>query len=437
MSASVFDEESVRRSALRKASLRLLPLLGIGYSVSYIDRANVSFAALQMNHDLHFSASMYGLGAGLFFIGYAACEVPSNLLLLRFGARRWIARIMFTWGLLAIAMMFVRTPVQFYTLRFLLGMAEAGFFPGVIYYVAQWFPAAERARAVSRFYVAIPLSGAVMGAIAGALLNLQGRLGLAGWQWLFLVEGLPAVLLGVVFLFLLPDGPQRARWLTGEERDWIVNTLRQEDSVHTARHGENWLIVLRDKRFWYVATFLLCLLTCNYAFSLSAPVILQGLTGFTASKVGFLLTGINLLAAVAMIANARHSDRTMERYLHTGLPFLLVAAGFLVAGFSAAAWIAVPALAMTVIGSYAIIGPQWTLPPTFLRAEHAAPAFAALNTVGILGGFIGPYWMGIARDLTGSYRHGLATMTIPAFIAVVAAMALRREALAAKEKAAL
>jgi ACS family tartrate transporter-like MFS transporter len=255
MSASVFEEESIRRSALRKASLRLLPLLGIGYSVSYIDRANVSFAALQMNHDLHFSASMYGLGAGLFFIGYAACEVPSNLLLLRFGARRWIARIMFTWGLLAIAMLFVKTPVQFYTLRFLLGMAEAGFFPGVIYYVAQWFPAAERARAVSRFYVAIPLSGAVMGAIAGALLNLQGRLGLAGWQWLFLVEGLPAVLLGVVFLFLLPDGPQSARWLTGEECRWIVNTLRQEDAVHTARHGKSWMVVLRDIRFWYVATF--------------------------------------------------------------------------------------------------------------------------------------------------------------------------------------
>ncbi len=188
-------EPDLGRRALRKASLHLLPLLALAYGVAYIDRANVSFAALQMNQALHFSASIYGLGAGLFFIGYAIFEVPSNLLLVRFGARRWLARIMFTWGLLAMAMLLVRTPLQFYVMRFVLGVAEAGFFPGVIFYLTQWFPAEERARSISRFYVAFPLSSAVMGAVAGALLNLQGRLGLAGWQWLFLLEGLPAVLL--------------------------------------------------------------------------------------------------------------------------------------------------------------------------------------------------------------------------------------------------
>src|SRR5580658_2767857 len=195
----------IGRSALAKASWRLLPLIGLGYGVAYMDRVNISFAALRMNQDLHFSASVYGLGGGLFFLSYALFEVPSNLFLVRFGARRWIARIMLTWGLLAMGMMFVRTPVQFYVMRFLLGLAEAGFFPGVIYYLTLWFPAQHRGKAISRFYVAWPLSSVVMGAVAGTLLNLQGRLGLAGWQWLFLVEGLPALAMSGVILLLLPD----------------------------------------------------------------------------------------------------------------------------------------------------------------------------------------------------------------------------------------
>src|SRR5271165_259930 len=206
--------QSIGRSAMRKATWRLIPLIALGYGTAYMDRVNISFASLQMNRDLHFSASIYGFGAGLFFLSYAACEVPSNLLLVRFGARRWIARIMFTWGLLAIGMMFVKTPVQFYGMRFLLGMAEAGFFPGVVFYLMQWFPAEMRARTMSRFYVSLPLSSAVMGALAGALLNLQGKLGLAGWQWLFLVEGIPPVVLGVVFLIFRPDNPAKAKWLT-------------------------------------------------------------------------------------------------------------------------------------------------------------------------------------------------------------------------------
>src|ERR1700730_10441619 len=191
-------------SALRKASLRLIPLIGIAYGVAYTDRVNISFAALQMNRDLHFSASTYGFGAGLFFLSYAACEIPSNLLLYRFGARRWLARIMITWGLLAIGMLFVRTPAQFYTVRFLLGMSEAGFFPGVVFYLMQWFPPELRARTISRFYISLPLSSVFMGLIAGALLNLDGQLRLRGWQWLFLIEGMPAVLLGIAFFLFLP-----------------------------------------------------------------------------------------------------------------------------------------------------------------------------------------------------------------------------------------
>src|ERR1700693_2940699 len=205
---------AVGASAQRKASLRLIPLIAVGYGAAYMDRVNISFASLQMNRDLHFSATTYGFGAGLFFLSYAACEVPSNLLLYRFGARRWLARIMISWGLVATAMVFVRTPTQFSIGRFALGMAEAGFFPGVIFYVAQWFPVELRARSISRFYIAWPLSVVVMGALAGALMGLDGHLSLTGWQWLFGVEGFPAVILGVVFFFVLPDGPATARWLT-------------------------------------------------------------------------------------------------------------------------------------------------------------------------------------------------------------------------------
>src|SRR5665213_3415271 len=219
---------SLRKSALMKMSWRLLPLIGLGYCIAYIDRVNISFAALQMNQDLHFSAAVYGLGGGLFFLSYALFEVPSNLLLVRFGARRWIARIMLTWGVLAVGMMFVRTPMQFYVMRFLLGLAEAGFFPGVIYYLSLWFPNRHRARAISRFYVAWPLSAAIMGALAGALLSLQGRLGLAGWQWLFLAEGLPAVALSGIILVGLPDRARDAAWLSSEEKAWIGAKLADD-----------------------------------------------------------------------------------------------------------------------------------------------------------------------------------------------------------------
>src|SRR5450631_2792500 len=218
-------DHAVGRAAVRKASLRLIPLFALGYGIAYMDRVNISFAALQMNRDLHFSATVYGFGAGLFFLSYAACEIPSNLLLVRFGARRWLARIMVSWGLVAMAMVFVRTPLEFYIARFTLGLAEAGFFPGVIFYLMQWFPAELRARSITRFYIGWPLSSVVMGVLAGALMGLNGRLGLSGWQWLFLIEGLPPVILGIAFLKLLPDSPATAPWLTGAERRAVVARL--------------------------------------------------------------------------------------------------------------------------------------------------------------------------------------------------------------------
>ena len=295
----------VAASAQRKAAIRLIPVIAIGYCLAYIDRVNISFASLQMNKDLHFSASVYAFGAGLFFIGYALCEVPSNLMLLRFGAKRWLARIMFTWGLLAMAMMFVNTPLEFNVLRFLLGMAEAGFFPGVIYYLTLWFPARMRARAVSRFYIALPLSSVVMGSLAGWLLGLGGKLGLSGWQWLFLLEGLPPVLFSFVILKMLPDSPAHAKWLTPEEKTWLGDQLRAESAGAHLGHEAGVMQALLSPKVWLIGLFFFCSLTTSYAYSFSAPAILQGVTGWSVTHVGYLVACFGFAGALAMLLERR------------------------------------------------------------------------------------------------------------------------------------
>jgi MFS transporter, ACS family, tartrate transporter len=425
--SSATGDSVIGRSAVRKASWHLLPLFAFGYGTAFMDRSNISFAALQMNHDLHFSATVYGFGAGLFFLSYAACEIPSNLLLCRFGARRWLSRILLTWGLLAIAMMFVRTATQFYIVRFLLGMAEAGFFPGTIFYLTQWFPPHARARAISRFYISLPLSSAVMGAIAGALLNLNGRLGILGWQWLFLVEGLPALLLGIVFLLYLPDTPAHAKWLTPEESAWL--TRQVDEDAACAEHTHDVVRALRDRRVWLVAAVFFCMLSCAYAYIFSAPEVLLGLTGFSITNVGFLITAISLVSAVAMIVFAQRSDRTGERYLHSAVPYLIITLGFIIAGIFRSPWLAVPALAATVIANGALQGPQLSIPPIFLKGKSMAAGIAAMNTIGMLGGFVGPYVMGRIKDATGTYQPGFLIFAIPALIAFAILLRMRHTAL--------
>jgi len=419
--ASLLNDEALGRAALRKASWRLIPLIALGYGVAYMDRVNISFAALQMNRDLHFSASIYGFGAGLFFVSYAACEVPSNLLLYRVGARRWFARIMFTWGLLAMGMMFVRTPPQFYVMRFLLGMAEAGFFPGVIFYLAQWFPAHMRARAISRFYISLPIGSVLMGLIAGSLLELQGRAGLAGWQWLFLIEGLPAIVLSLVFLLYLPTGPVEAKWLTDNERQWILYHVNQEGPVDV--HSINIFRALSDRRVWQVSLILLSMLTCAY--TLTAPAILKAITALSNRNVGFLVAAMSLLGAPCMLLNAMHSDRTRERYFHVAIPFLIMAVCYAVGGLTTVSFLAVPALALAALSYYSLQGPLLALATSFLNGKSAAAGIATMNTIGILGGFIGPYWMGLARDHTGTYQPGLLALIIPSLLAATTVFVMR------------
>ena len=404
-------------STQRKASLRLLPVIGVGYCLAYIDRVNISFASLQMNRDLRFSATTYSIGAGLFFIGYAFCEVPSNLMMLRYGARKWLTRIMFTWGLLAMAMMFVRTPLQFDVLRLLLGIAEAGFFPGVVFYLTLWFPGSARARAVSRFYIALPLSSVVMGSLAGWLLGLNGKLGLSGWQWLFLLEGLPAALFSVVILKTLPDGPADAPWLTEDEKTWLAGQLKSDSAEAHLGHGASVLQALLSPKVWLIGTYFLCALTVSYAYSFSAPAILQGITGWTVTQVGFVVAAFGIAAALGMILNASHSDRTRERKLHCVVPCLVMGAAYACAGLASASWVVVLSLAVGFIAFNSMLGPALAVPQQFLAGRAAAAGLAAMNTITMFSGFIGPVWMGLVKDKTGHYNIGLVGLLLPSLAA--------------------
>jgi ACS family tartrate transporter-like MFS transporter len=421
------SDAAVGASAMSKATLHLIPLIALGYGAAYMDRVNISFASLQMNRELHFSATVYGFGAGLFFLSYAACEVPSNLLLYRFGARRWLARIMVTWGILAMGMLFVRTPLQFYAVRFLLGMSEAGFFPGVIFYLMQWFPHELRARAISRFYISLPLSSVFMGLIAGALLNLDGRLGLRGWQWLFLVEGLPAVLLGIAFFLFLPDGPSDAKWLTEDERHWIVRQVGQTPSKST-RHDESISAALLDPRVWQLGIFMLLMLASLYAYTFIAPDLIQRSTQLSTTVVGFILAGLSVLGALGMLFNAIHSDRMRERYWHVIPCCLFMSLGFFVCGVSIRSLIVVPALGLLILAYNSMQGPLWSLPANFLKGRSGAAGIAAINMIGIIGGFLGPYFIGFAKDLTGDYQKGLRLMALPMLLGAAIMLYLRREA---------
>jgi ACS family tartrate transporter-like MFS transporter len=416
MDAAGPDDAALERSAYRKASWRILPLIALGYAAAYIDRVNISFASLQMNRDLNFSATVYGFGAGLFFLSYAACEVPSNLLLYRFGARRWLARIMVTWGFAAMTMAFVRTPTQFYVGRFALGVAEAGFFPGVIFYVAQWFPIELRARSITRFYIAWPLSVVLMGVLAGALMGLDGQLGLRGWQWLFAAEGFPAVILGAVFFLALPDGPADARWLTEPERNALLVRIQGGTPRNAPRQAEPIGPALRDRRVWLLGIFNFCMLSSSYAYSFSAPAIVQTLSGLSITGTGFVIAAMYFLAAAAMFGNGILSDRARSPFWYVIPGCLMMSAGFLAIALSSNPGIALTGLLVLIVGHMSMQGPFWSISTRFLKGRAAAAGIALMNTIGILGGFAGPYWMGIAKDLTGNYRRGLLIMAAPMLV---------------------
>ncbi len=400
------DERALCAEAAGIAFRRLVPLLLVCYVVNWIDRVNVGFAALQMNEDLGFDPAVYGFGAGIFFVGYALFEVPSNVILYRVGARRWIARIMVTWGLLASATMFVTGETSFYALRFALGIAEAGFLPGVLFYMGNWFPNARRARAIAGFMVASPIASFIGGPLAGALLLLDGRLGLAGWQWLFLIEGLPAVALGLLVLRWLPDAPAAARWLTAGQRRALESSLRAEEAA--SRGGEtNLWRALRHPRVWHLGSIYFLGAIGTYGLSLWLPIIIRTVSGYGDFGVGVVAAVPYVAAAAGMVLIGRLSDRANERRLHAAGACFTAAAGFLGSALTASPAIALAFLSLAAFGNFGRNGPFWSLPREFLAGPAAAGGFALINTVGSLGGFVGPYLIGVVREATGEFSGGL------------------------------
>jgi ACS family tartrate transporter-like MFS transporter len=413
---------------LRRVSRRLIPFLFVVFIANYLDRVNVSFAALQMNRDLGLSGAAYGLGAGIFFLGYVPFQVPSSLLLARVGARRWIGALTMAWGCIAAAMMLVRGPASFYLLRFLLGVVEAGFFPGVIYYFTAWFPAAERARAVARFMTAIPIAQIVGGPLSGWLLDLHGRAGLAGWQWLFLLEGLPSIALGALVLVYLTDRPEGARWLPSESRDWLIARLRAERPPEPAAPRRSLARVLAMPLVWRLSVVWFLMVLVGYGQLLWLPQLIKGASGLSNLAVGVLSTVPPLAAAVAMVRIAAHSDRTGERRRHVALPSFLTALGFAAAAaLLHAPLLATAALTLVAIGIAGSFGPFWGLATWALGGAGAAAAggIALVNALGNVGGFAGPTVVGVVKDATGSFAGALLAFAGLAALAGSLALGLR------------
>jgi len=393
-------DHDVELNTMRLVSLRLLPFLFLLYIFSYLDRANVGVAALQMNNELKFSSAAFGFGAGIFFLGYALFEVPSNLILARVGARRWLARIAITWGLLACAMIWVRTPTQFYAARFLLGVAEAGFFPGVIYYLSQWFPAAYRARAISGFAIAIPLSQVLGGPLGGALLGLSGVGHLSGWQWLFLIEGLPSVFLGVAVLGYLTERPEDARWLSTEQRGWLSRRLERERQQIVAAHISP-LRALGNPLVWVLTVPYFASYAVALGFVFWAPTLVRDALGTSNAATGLITGGIALLAALAYPLAGMLSDRWDERCGLAALGLALGCAGCIGVALFPHSLLRVAALVVMALCSPVLMSSFWCLPTKFLKGTSAAAGIALISAIGSIGGFFGPSIIGFLKQTTG------------------------------------
>lgn len=410
--------ESLERVAYAKVTWRLIPLLFLGYVVAFLDLVNVGFAKLQMLSDLGFSETTYGLGAGIFFLGYVLFEVPSNIIQHRVGARRWISRIMITWGLLSAGMMFVRTPTMFYILRFLLGIAEAGFLPGIVFYLTYWYPARRRGKIMALFFAAVPASGLIGGPLSGWILeSLSGAYGLAGWQWLFVLEALPSIVLGLVILLILPDQIQDASWLRPEEKNILGENFKADTQ---GKHEIQLRMIFSDRRVLVMAGIYLCATTGGYAISFWLPSIIKATGVVSPLNIG-LLTGLPFLSAiVGMLLFSRSADARRERKLHLIGTMSIGAAGLVIsvyAGSSTTGAIAV--LSIATIGVYSAFPIFWSLPTAFLTGVSAAAAIAFITSVGNVGGFISSYLIGWVKQMSGSTNLAMLALAAIYIVGVI------------------
>lgn len=413
---------TLQQRAMKKAAWRLIPLLALAYFFNYLDRTSVGYAALQMTDHLGLTAAQFGLGAGIMFVGYCLCEVPSNLAMYRFGARIWMARIMLTWGLAAAATAFVVGPYSFYAIRFILGVAEAGFFPGVIFFLTLWFPAQYRTRVLAWFTVATPISFLVGGPLSIWLLQMHGYLGLAGWQWMFIIEGLPACVLGLITLKVLANRPSEAKWLTPQERDALNDMLAKEKGKADGEHG--FRAALKDPRVWILSSITFSFTIGTYGIGIWLPQMLKA-QGVEIGLIGWVAAIPYFFSTIGLLFWAKHVDRTGKGILNLVIALVLAGLAMLFALNMNALVPALAGITLALVGTICAKTIFYTLPARFLRGQAAAGGIALINSIGAFGGFVGPYLMGFLKDYTQSFTAGLMAMGCILFFAALMALSLR------------
>lgn len=399
------------KSVIGKVTIKLIPALIILYLVAYIDRAAVSFAHLNMGADVGIGDAAYGFGAGLFFIGYFLFEVPSNLLLTKFGARKWFARILLTWGLITMAMALIQGPYSFYLLRFFLGVAEAGFFPGVLYLITQWYPVRHRGKIMGMFILSQPIAMMIAGPLAGALLEMDGIANMYGWQWLFIMVGIPAVVLSLPTLLYLPDKIENVKWLSVEQKKWLKNELIKDESEYEqTRHG-NPLHALKDKRVLMLALYYLPVTLSIYGLNMWLPTIIKQFNGGTNLEIGFLSSIPYLFGIIGLLIIPRSTDKLNDRYGHLGFLYAVGACGMFFSAWLGSPLLQLAALSVVAFCLFSTTAVFWTLPGRFLTGASAAAGIALINSVGNLGGYIGPFGIGLLKEYTGNMASGLYFLT--------------------------
>ena len=415
--------DALEHRTIAKVSSRLIPFLILCYFVAYLDRVNVGFAALTMNKDLGLSASAFGFGAGIFFLAYFLFEVPSNLFLERVGARKWIARIMFSWGVISGGTAFIGGETSFYVVRVLLGIAEAGFFPGIIFYLTLWFPAVYRARIIGYFMAAIPLSTVIGAPVSGLLLGLDGFLGMKGWQWLFILEATPALILSVVVFFYLTDRPAAATWLEPDERAWLVARLQQEHTKRETVRRYSVTQALLNPKVLALSLVYFGAVATNYGLSFFLPQIVKAF-GVTNVQAGLVTALPYVVGVISIVWWGRHSDRTLERRFHLAFPLFVASTGIAASTALDDPTMKMVALSIAGFGIFGCLPVFWTFPTAFLSGAAAAGGIALINSIGNLAGFAGPYAMGRIRDVTGSYTGGLLSLAAVGYMAMIIVLVL-------------
>lgn len=399
------NKNTFENKTMSLVTRKLLPFLMLLYLVAYLDRSNISVAALQMNADLGLSAKMYGLGAGLFYVTYIIFEIPSNVILTKVGARRWIARIMVTWGLVAVGMAFIKTPNQLYGMRLLLGTAEAGFTPGIIYYLSQWFPHNSRAKAMSYFYIAAALASVVGLPLSGALLGMDGFFGFAGWRWLYLIEGIPALILGFVVLSYLPNSIEKAKWLLAEQKKWLIETISNESKSSIGKESSRWYSIFLDKNVWLLSLFWLLQAFGTIGVTLFLPQIIKGVSSRSDLIISLLSALPFLFACLFMYFNSRNSDLTGERRLHLGVP-LMFSGILLIVGIYTGTTVTFIFLVVSVALNWAVTPIFWAVTTQYLSSGSvAAGSIALINAMANIAGATLPYIIGYLRDITGNFDY--------------------------------